>query len=661
MPAQVKNKVCLIVHDGWGIATEPGLEGNAIEAGTTTNMDRIGKEHSQRRLAAHGTAVGLSDGLMGNSEVGHLNIGAGRVVWQDIVRIDVAIKKKTFHKNETILSSFKHAKDGNGRLHLMGLISDGGVHSHNTHLYALLETAKEQGVPETYVHFFGDGRDTAPRSAAGYCQELLDFMKKEEYGELATVVGRYYAMDRDKRWERVKIAVDGLVGGEGAKLSEGKGAVDEIKANYEKDVTDEFLKPIIVNGDAGRIKDGDTLFFFNYRSDRMRELVTVLGLPEKPMEVTVPKDLHITTMSRYNTEFPFPVAFPPQAMTNVLAGVVGGAGCEAGACCCVLLVSFLSQTEKYAHVTFFFNGGVEKQFENEERFMIPSPKVATYDLQPEMSVQGVADKVASVVKSKEYDFVMCNFAPPDMVGHTGKYDAAVSAITHTDAAVGTVYDACQAAGYILLITADHGNAEQMRDAKTGAPHTAHTCNPVPFILAGNKADGYALVQDEEKKTNKDGDDEEEGALCDVAPTVLDLMGLPKPEEMTGRSLLANKPEGKYTKHLPAGWYSADEENIHREGCDPLVEEGLSSDGNGAALCHAAVRGADALKVCDVCWGLGWCHAIEVRDAQDLSHAALGIAEEPVRGTDGNSCPTTSSASVSTPSPISLHKASAFGA
>ncbi|KAJ7874221.1 phosphoglycerate mutase [Mycena olivaceomarginata] len=345
------------------------------------------------------------------------------------------------NKNETILASLNTRKT-------QGLISDGGVHSHDTHLYALLETAKEQGVPETNM-------------------------------ELATMVGRYYAMDRDKRWEHVKIAVDGLVGGEG-------------EANYEKDVTDEFLKTVIVKGDAGRIKDGDTLFFFNYRSDRMRERVTVLGLPEKPMEVTVPKDLHITTMSRYNTEFPFPVAFPPQAVTNVLAEWLGGQGGR--------------RINREIRITFFFNGGVEKQFEGEERFMIPSPKVATYDLQPEMSVQAA-----------------------DEIGHTGKYDAAVSAITHTDAAVGTVYDACQAAGYILLVTADRGNAEQMRDAKTGVPHTAHTCNPVPK---------------KNKEKEGDGGEEEEGALCDVAPTVLDLMGLPKHEEMTGYSLLEKKPEGK---------------------------------------------------------------------------------------------------------------------
>ncbi|KAJ7055575.1 phosphoglycerate mutase [Mycena amicta] len=525
--APTKEKVCLVVHDGWGIATEPGLEGNAIEAGTTKNMDSIGKEHgSERKLAAHGTAVGLSDGLMGNSEVGHLNIGAGRIVWQDIVRIDVSIKKREFHKNKTILESFKHAKDGNGRLHLMGLISDGGVHSHNTHLYALLEAAKEQGVPNTYVHFIGDGRDTAPRSAAGYCQELLDFMEKEKYGTLATVVGRYYAMDRDKRWERVKTAIDGLVGGVGETNAD---AVAAIKKSYEEDVTDEFIKPVIVNGDEGRIKDDDTIFCFNYRSDRMREIVSVLGLPDKPMEVTVPSGLHITTMSQYNKEFPFHVAFPPQIMTNVLAEWLASKGAKQ---------AHIAETEKYAHVTFFFNGGIEKQFAHEQRHMISSLKVATYDLQPEMSVQAVADKVAEVVESQENDFVMCNFAPPDMVfGHTGVYDAAVKAITATDAAVGTAFAACQRAGYVLLVTADHGNAEQMRNAETGAPHTAHTCNPVPFIIALPEVSKgkYAFVEDKPKEEGKE-QEYEPGALCDVAPTILDLMGLDQPEEMTGRSL-----------------------------------------------------------------------------------------------------------------------------
>ncbi|KAF4610634.1 hypothetical protein D9613_007333 [Agrocybe pediades] len=553
MAPTIKNKVCLIVHDGWGIAPEKGIKGNAIEAADTPVMDKITDEHAATTLLASGTAVGLSEGLMGNSEVGHLNIGAGRIVWQDIVRIDVSIKKKQFHKNEAILASCKRAKDGNGRLHLIGLVSDGGVHSHITHLFALLETAKEQGVPHTYIHFLGDGRDTAPRSATKYIQQLQEFTKKLGYGEIATVIGRYYAMDRDKRWERIKIAVDGLVLGEGEKTEGGQeGLVKAVEGNYEKDVTDEFLKPIIVNGDEGRIKDDDTIFFFNYRSDRMREIATVLGGLDKPIDMTIPKNLNITTMSRYNAEFPFAIAFPPQPMTNVLAEWLASQGATQ---------AHIAETEKYAHVTFFFNGGVEKQFDKETRHMIPSPKVATYDKQPAMSAQGVADKVAEVLAEGNEDFVMCNFAPPDMVGHTGVYDAAVEAVTATDKAVGTIYDAARKHGYVLLITADHGNAEQMLDPHTGNPHTAHTTNVVPFLMVGDglKFKEVKAKAGEEKKeaekekeevaegegkkveTKKDKEEEEEDppAICDVAPTVLDIMGLPIPKEMTGRSLLAH--------------------------------------------------------------------------------------------------------------------------
>ncbi|KAF9477053.1 phosphoglycerate mutase [Pholiota conissans] len=541
MAPTIKHKVCLIVHDGWGISKATPEEGNAIAAAETPIMDKLEKEYVFEPLLASGTAVGLSEGLMGNSEVGHLNIGAGRIVWQDIVRIDMSIKKRQFHKNPSIVESCKRAKETTGRLHAIGLVSDGGVHSHIRHLFALLETAKEQGVPETYIHFLGDGRDTAPRSAAKYAQELLDFTKELGYGEIATVIGRYYAMDRDKRWDRVKIAIDGLVDGVGEKVEGGQeGLVKAIEENYKKDVTDEFLKPLIVDGDKGRIKEGDTLFFFNYRSDRMREIVSLFGLPDRPIELTIPKDLNITTMSRYNAEFPFTVAFPPQAMTNVLAEWLGKEGVKQ---------AHIAETEKYAHVTFFFNGGVEKQFPEETRYMIPSPKVATYDKQPEMSAQAVADKVAEVLDEGINEFVMCNFAPPDMVGHTGIYEAAVEAITATDKAVGTIYEAAKKNGYVLLITADHGNAEQMRDLTTGNPHTAHTTNPVPFIMAGaglkfkpsqqvekehhEAKEGAGQTKEEEEK------EEDAPAICDVAPTVLDIMGLSIPEEMTGRSLLAH--------------------------------------------------------------------------------------------------------------------------
>ncbi|ORY34212.1 metalloenzyme [Naematelia encephala] len=510
--AEIKKKVCLIVHDGWGLSDNE--KGNAIFHGDTTNMDAVRDKHNFVELEAHGLAVGLKEGLMGNSEVGHLNIGAGRIVWQDIVKIDQSIKKSEFEKEPSIVDAMKQAKSNGSRLHLLGLVSDGGVHSHITHLFALLKVAKSHGIEHVFVHFFGDGRDTAPKSAAGYIEQLQKFMQENGVGEISTVVGRYYAMDRDKRWDRVKIAVDGLVKGEGDKI-DGSKLVETVKAGYDKDVTDEFIKPIISGSEDSRIKKGDTLFMFNYRSDRMREITSVFGFPEKPMEVDVPEDLHVTTMSRYNPEWTFPVAFAPASMDNVLAEWLG----KQGASQC-----HIAETEKYAHVTFFFNGGVEKQYPLEERMMIPSPKVATYDKQPEMSVQSVADKVAEVVKSDKYDFVMCNFAPPDMVGHTGVYDAAVVAIGATDKAVKTVYDACEEAGYVLCVTADHGNAEQMLDPETGNPHTAHTTNHVPFIVTGDK--GALEVSGEQ------------GALADVAPTVLAIMGLPQPEQMTGRSLLA---------------------------------------------------------------------------------------------------------------------------
>ncbi|PPQ72796.1 hypothetical protein CVT24_012904 [Panaeolus cyanescens] len=549
---QAKNKVCMIIHDGWGIAPKEHIEGNAIENANTPNMDKIAKEHSFRTLNASGEYVGLRKGLMGNSEVGHLNLGAGRIVWQEIVRIDNAIQKKEFHKNKAILECCKRAKDGNGRLHLLGLISDGGVHSHINHLFALLETAKEQAVPRTYIHFFSDGRDTSPTSGVEYIQKVIDFTKKLQYGEIADVMGRYYAMDRDKRWERIKIAVDGLVNGVGEKIDAkkgGDGLIENVKENYDKDTTDEFLKPIIVDGDEGRIKDDDTLFFFNYRSDRMREIVSIFGQLEHPHEFEVfklPQKLGITTMAQYKTEFTFPVAFPPQPMTNILAEWLSKKG---------LKQAHVAETEKYAHVTFFFNGGVEKQFKNEERYMVPSPKVATYDKDPKMSVHGVADKVVEYLDKGDCEFVMCNFAPPDMVGHTGKYDAAVQAITETDSAVGKVYEAAMKNGYTLVVTADHGNAEEMKDPETGEVKTSHTTNPVPFIIAYPNTKGGAddVVHRRFAKEVKAGKmgathpcdgqgDEGEGALCDVAPTILDIMGLEKPEEMTERSLLVTKPK-----------------------------------------------------------------------------------------------------------------------
>jgi 2,3-bisphosphoglycerate-independent phosphoglycerate mutase len=479
-------------------------------------MDAFARAPGYTELEASSEAVGLPEGLMGNSEVGHLNIGAGRVVWQDVVRIDKAQRDNAFLSAANIKASLERAVSGNGRLHLLGLVSDGGVHSKNQHLYKLLECAKEMNVPEVYIHFFGDGRDTDPKSAKRYMEELL--AKIEELGmgsvaRIATVVGRYYAMDRDKRWERVQVALKGIISGEGTVTED---PIAAIQAKYDAGETDEFFKPIIVSGDAGRVKENDTLFFFNYRADRVREITLLLGvdssyLPDEDFKI--PNGLHITTMTQYKGDYPFSVAFPPQRMDDVLAEWL--AKQKVKQC-------HIAETEKYAHVTFFFNGGVEKQFEDEVRDLIASPRVATYDLQPEMSAKAVAEKMAERIAEGTFPFVMNNFAPPDMVGHTGVYEAAVKAVTATDEAIGIVYEACKKNGYTLFITADHGNAEEML-TEEGTPKTSHTVNKVPFVMA-NHPEGWSL--------NKEG-----GVLGDVAPTILAAMGLPQPDAMTGKSLL----------------------------------------------------------------------------------------------------------------------------
>ncbi|KAL9068794.1 MAG: hypothetical protein Q9157_006400 [Trypethelium eluteriae] len=480
-------------------------------------MDEFAKDGSKiaqgyTELEASSLAVGLPEGLMGNSEVGHLNIGAGRVVWQDVVRIDQTIKKGELNKNSKIQESFQHAKNGNGRLHLCGLVSDGGVHSHINHLIALLKVAKEVGVPHVYIHFFGDGRDTDPKSGAGHMKDLLAQMREIGIGQIATVVGRYYIMDRDKRWDRVEVGMKGLVVGEGEESSD---PVKTIEERYQKDETDEFLKPIIVGGKEARVQDNDTLFFFNYRSDRVREVTQLLGDVDrspKP-DFPYPKNIHLTTMTQYKTDYTFPIAFQPQRMGNVLAEWLGKQGTKQ---------CHIAETEKYAHVTFFFNGGIEKQFEGEERELIPSPKVATYDLEPKMSAMAVADKLNERISEGKFEFLMNNFAPPDMVGHTGVYEAAVVGCAETDKAIGTIYEQCKKSGYVLFITADHGNAEEMLNEE-GKPKTSHTTNKVPFVMA-NASEGWNLKK-------------KDGVLGDVAPTVLSAMGLSQPEEMEGHSLL----------------------------------------------------------------------------------------------------------------------------
>lgn len=449
---QVNQKVALICIDGWGIPSEKSSpDGNAILNAETPWMDDFAKDGSKHaqgytELEASSLAVGLPEGLMGNSEVGHLNIGAGRVVWQDVVRIDQTIKKGEMNKVENVVKSFKRAKEGNGRLHLCGLVSDGGVHSHINHLKELLKVAKEMAVPEVYIHFFGDGRDTDPKSGLGHMKDLLSFTKDLGLGKIATVVGRYYIMDRDKRWDRVEVGMKGMVTGEGEDSSDPAGTIQQ---RYEAGETDEFLKPIIVNGKDGRVQKDDTLFFFNYRSDRVREITQLLGDQDrspKP-DFPYPSNIAITTMTRYKTDFNFPVAFAPQVMDNVLADWLSKKGVKQ---------SHIAETEKYAHVTFFFNGGREIQFDGEERDMIASPKVATYDKQPTMSAYAVAEKMSERISEGKFEFVMNNFAPPDMVGHTGVYEAAVKGVAETDRAIGKVYETCKEKGYTLFITSDHG-------------------------------------------------------------------------------------------------------------------------------------------------------------------------------------------------------------
>ncbi|KAJ1958281.1 2,3-bisphosphoglycerate-independent phosphoglycerate mutase [Linderina pennispora] len=507
------NKACLIVIDGWGINDNPEAKGDAIRDAPTPVMDGFETDAQFTSLAAHGRAVGLPAGLMGNSEVGHLNIGAGRVVYQDIVRIDLALEEKRFGSTEAIKDLFDHAKAGNGRLHLAGLVSDGGVHGHIKHLIGLLEAAKEAGVPESYVHFFADGRDTSPRSTTKYLAELQQAIASLQYGKIATIVGRYYAMDRDKRWERVQVAFDAMTQGTGEKTSD---AIKTVEERYARDETDEFLKPIIVDSE-GLVKENDSIFFFDFRSDRMREITQAFGIKPTPFDSVVPAGLQIATMTQYKADFPFPAAFPPQKMTDVLAEWLAKES---------VAQVHVAETEKYAHVTFFFNGGSEAQFAGEDRDLIPSPKVATYDLKPEMSSWAVAEKVAEELDSGKYPFVMCNFAPPDMVGHTGIYDAAFQAMEATDKAIGRIYDACKKNGYALFVTADHGNAEKMLSDDGSTPHTAHTCSRVPFVMA-NAENGAKFIADDDKH-----------ALCDVAPTLLKYMGLEVPEHMTGHSLLA---------------------------------------------------------------------------------------------------------------------------
>ena len=512
-----KKPVVLMILDGYGLNDKK--EGNAVAEAKTPVMDKLMAEYPFVKGNASGMAVGLPEGQMGNSEVGHLNMGAGRIVYQELTRITKEIKDGDFFKNPALLDAVENCKKNNSSLHLFGLLSDGGVHSHITHLFGLLELAKRNGLEKVYVHAFLDGRDTPPASGKGYAEELEAEMKKLGVGEIATVCGRYYAMDRDNNYDRVKLAYDALTKGEGLKADS---ATEGIQASYDRDETDEFVKPTVVmkNGaPVATIKDNDSVIFFNFRPDRAREITRAFCDDDfKGFERGERIKTTYVCFSDYDPTIPNKeVAFKKISVTNTFGEWLAAHHMKQAR---------IAETEKYAHVTFFFNGGVEKPNEGEDRILVNSPKdVATYDLKPQMSAYEVCDKLVAAIKSGKYDVIIINFANPDMVGHTGVESAAIKAIEVVDECVGKAVDAIKEVDGQLFICADHGNAEQLVDYETGAPYTAHTTNPVPFILV-NADPSYTL--------------REGGCLADIVPTLIELMGMEKPVEMTGKSLLIKK-------------------------------------------------------------------------------------------------------------------------
>lgn len=502
--------VALVILDGWGMSCTDGA--NAIADARTPHMDELAAQYPVTALACSGEAVGLPEGQMGNSEVGHLNMGAGRVVFQELTRISREIRKGDFFLNAELTALLENTSTRQGALHLMGLLSDGGVHSHINHLYALLQMAKQAGIARVFVHAFLDGRDVPPSSAGIYIEELEQKMAELGVGAIATISGRYYAMDRDKRWERTEKAYAALVYGQGESAPSAAAA---LAGAYARNETDEFVLPTVVKEGAA-VQAGDGVIFFNFRPDRARQLTRAFVDDDFSGFVRRDGRLNIgyVCMTQYDETIAAPVAFKPSYLTNTIGEVVSKRG---------LKQLRIAETEKYAHVTFFFNGGEEKPFAAEERCLIPSPKVATYDLKPEMSAVEVTDAVVEHIRSQQFAFIVLNYANCDMVGHTGVYAAAVKAVETVDRCVGRVVEAVRAAGGIACITADHGNAEQMLDPVTGEPYTAHTTNKVPFILVSEEHKGMTLKGD--------------GVLADVAPTVLTLMGIEKPVEMTGQSLI----------------------------------------------------------------------------------------------------------------------------
>ncbi len=502
----MKKPLVLMILDGFGIAP---VEGNAIAAANKPNLDKIFAENPHTQIGASGMDVGLPDGQMGNSEVGHTNIGAGRIVYQELTRITKSAQDGDMEKNEALLKAMNNAKENGKALHFMGLLSDGGVHSHNTHLYALLEMAKKLGVEKVFVHCFMDGRDVPPSSGKDYVKELMDKLEEIGVGKIATVMGRYYAMDRDNRWERVEKAYAAMVYGEG---EQAECPLCAMQNSYDKEVTDEFVVPTVVKG-AEPISEGDSVIFYNFRPDRAREITRTLVDPDftgfERKKGFFP--LTYVCMTQYDATMPnVEVAYKPESLVNTFGEYISNKG---------LTQLRIAETEKYAHVTFFFNGGVEKQYPGEDRILVKSPAVATYDLQPEMSAYEVTDKMVEAVKSGKYDALILNYANCDMVGHTGVFEAAVKAVEAVDTCVGRVVEAVKEMGGCVLLTADHGNADKMVD-EDGEPFTAHTTNPVPFCVINHPCQLR-----------------EGGRLADIAPTMLKILNLEQPAEMTGESII----------------------------------------------------------------------------------------------------------------------------
>ena len=501
------SKCVLVIMDGFGIAHEGG--GNAISIAKKPNLDRIFAENAYTQLSASGLDVGLPEGQMGNSEVGHTNIGAGRVVFQDLPRINNAIADGSFFENPAYVKAMDDAKAAGKALHILGLLSDGGVHSHINHIFAILDMAKKRGLEKVYVHCFLDGRDVPPRSAVEYVTKLNDKCASLGNAKIATVQGRFYGMDRDKRWDRVEAGYNAIVCGEGAVNPDPVKAVED---SYEANVSDEFVKPVVVCPE-GVVNEGDSVIFMNFRPDRAREMTWALTLPE--FDGFVRKKcvypLSFVCTAQYDEALTLPIAYPPEKLESTIGEIVSAKGFKQFR---------VAETEKYAHVTFFFNGGVEEPYKGEDRILVPSPKVATYDLKPEMSAVEVTDKVCEAIRSEKYDFIILNYANCDMVGHTGVFPAVVKAVETVDSCVGRFVAAIKEVGGEVCITADHGNADKMMDYVNNQPFTKHTTNAVPFIVVSDRV-----------KSVKDG------ALCDIAPTLLTLAGLDIPKEMTGKNLV----------------------------------------------------------------------------------------------------------------------------